>query len=365
MDFFEAPTPCETKFSFEKICSKNLKQNERDFILNFGTFGESIYFELYDLKIPNYKFMDVFSLDDLKKKNFFFNQFKHSDQMIKVISNIMNKNEFKINDEKNESKTIYFSNPLIEDEIIEIELKMKEKSQKEIIKDLSNTIKDLTEKNTFLENKINSMETLINDIQKKYDEKILQLEENLNNINKKFEEQNSIIQDNSIDSLIVSKKEDVQLLKEWISPYKKISFNLIYRATRDGDTINDFHKMCDDKSPTICLMKTPKGFIFGGYTTVLFNNKENQELKLKDDKAFVFSLNKREKYKTQDESRSILNSPKHLIIFGNGYNSIQIENNALTSKDHWSNPKGSYGHDLNLTEDKYFSIVEIEVFQVI
>ena len=365
MDFFDAPTPCETKFSFEKICSKNLKQNERDFILNFGTFGESIYFELYDLKIPNYKFMDVFSLDDLKKKNFFFNQFKHSDQMIKVITNIMNKNEFKINDEKNESKTIYFSNPLIEDEIIEIELKMKEKSQKEIIKDLSNTIKDLTEKNTFLENKINSLETLINDIQKKYDEKISQLEENLNNINKKFEEQNSIIQDNSIDSLIVSKKEDVQLLKEWISPYKKISFNLIYRATRDGDTINDFHKMCDDKSPTICIMKTPKGFIFGGYTTVLFNNKENQELKLKDDKAFVFSLNKREKYKTQDESRSILNSPKHLIIFGNGYNSIQIENNALTSKDHWSNPKGSYGHDLNLTEDKYFSIVEIEVFQVI
>jgi len=365
MDFFEAPTPCETKFSFEKICSKNLKQNERDFILNFGTFGESIYFELYDLKIPNYKFMDVFSLDDLKKKNFFFNQFKHSDQMIKVITNIMNKNEFKINDEKNESKTIYFSNPLIEDEIIEIELKMKEKSQKEIIKDLSNTIKDLTEKNTFLENKIKSLETLINDIQKKYDEKISQLEENLNNINKKFEEQNSIIQDNSIDSLIVSKKEDVQLLKEWISPYKKISFNLIYRATRDGDTINDFHKMCDDKSPTICIMKTPKGFIFGGYTTVLFNNKKNQELKLKDDKAFVFSLNKREKYKTQDESRSILNSPKHLIIFGNGYNSIQIENNALTSKDHWSNPKGSYGHDLNLTEDKYFSIVEIEVFQVI
>ena len=109
--------------------------------------------------------------------------------MIKVITNIMNKNEFKINDEKNESKTIYFSNPLIEDEIIEIDIKMKEKSQKEIIKDLSTIVKDLTEKNTILENKINTMNTLINDIQKKYDEKILKLEENLNIMNKKFEEQ--------------------------------------------------------------------------------------------------------------------------------------------------------------------------------
>ena len=364
MEDIEAPTPSETKFCFEEKCSIKIKQDEKDFILNFGTFGESIYFELYDLKIQNYKYMDVFSLENLKKINYFFNQFQYADKMIKVINNFMNSNKFKINDEKNESKTIYFSNPLDEEDIIYIELKMKEKSQKEIIRDLSDTVRGLKEKNSTLENKINTMDTLIKDIQKKYDEKILKLEESLKNINIKLEEENSIIQDNSIDSLIVSKKEDVQLLKEWISPNKKISFNLIYRATRDGDTINDFHRMCDDKSPTICIMKTPKGYIFGGYTTALFNSKENEELKLKDDKAFVFSLNKREKYKTQDESRSILISPKHLIIFGNGSNSIQIENNALSSKNHWSNPKGSYGYDLNLTEEKYFSIVEIEVFQI-
>jgi hypothetical protein len=277
----------------------------------------------------------------------------------------MNSDKFRINDEKNESKTIYFSNPLDEEDIISIELKMKEKSRKEIVKDLSNTVTELKEKNIDLENKINTMNNLLTEIQKKYDEKILKLEESLRIMNQKLEEEKSINQDSSIDSLIVSKKEDVQLLKEWISPNKKISFELIYRATRDGDTIKDFHNKCDNKSPTICIMETPKGYIFGGYTTVLFNLLENKEVKIKDDKAFVFSLNKREKYKTQDESRSILISSKHLIIFGNGSNSIQIENNALTSKDHWSNPKGSYGYDLNLTEDKYFSIVEIEVFQVI
>ena len=364
MEDAEAPTVGETEPSFEQKSSLKIDQKESDYILNFGIYGESIYFELYDLKIQNYKYMDIFNLDSLKKINCFFNQFQNTDKMIKVINNFMNSDKFRINDENNESKTIYFSNPLDEEDIISIELKMKEKSRKEIVKDLSNTVTELKEKNIDLENKINTMNNLLTEIQKKYDEKILKLEESLRIMNQKLEEEKSINQDSSIDSLIVSKKEDVQLLKEWISPNKKISFELIYRATRDGDTIKDFHNKCDNKSPTICIMETPKGYIFGGYTTVLFNLLENKEVKIKDDKAFVFSLDKREKYKTKDENRAIINSPNFLIIFGNGSNTIQIENNALKSKNHWSNPNGSYGSNLNLTEDNNFSLVEIEVFLV-
>ena len=86
--------------------------------------------------------------------------------MIKVINNFMNSDKFRINDEKNESKTIYFSNPLDEEDIISIELKMKEKSRKEIVKDLSNTVTELKEKNIDLENKINTMNNLLTEIQK-------------------------------------------------------------------------------------------------------------------------------------------------------------------------------------------------------
>ena len=117
----------------------------------------------------------------------------------------MNSDKFRINDEKNESKTIYFSNPLDEEDIISIELKMKEKNQKEIVKDLSNTLTELKAKNTDLENKITTMNNLIIEIQKKYDEKILKLEESLQSLSQKLEEEKSIIQDGSIDSLIVSK----------------------------------------------------------------------------------------------------------------------------------------------------------------
>ena len=99
----------------------------------------------------------------------------------------------------------------------------------------------MKEKNEFLENKINNLEK----IEKENREKILMLEKQIKDINKKLKESNCINSENTLDSLIVSKQEDIKLLKEWISPNQKISFELIYRATRDGDTTEDFHRMCD------------------------------------------------------------------------------------------------------------------------
>ena len=190
------------------------------------------------------------------------------------------------------------------------------------------------------------------------------LEKQIKDMNIKREEPKTVLNENIMDSLIVSKMEDINLLKKWVSPNQNMKFELIYRATRDGDTVKDFHRMCDNKSPTLCIFKTPKNYIFGGYTNVLFNNPNNKELKVKDATAFVFSLNSKAKHITKDLNESICVYPSYLIIFGNGRNSIQIEDKALSSRKHWSNPKGSYGDDLHLTEDKYFSVVEMEVFHV-
>ena len=357
MESLEAPTPYKPNASFEKQCSIKIEQNNMTYILNSGIVGESVYFELYDIKNENYKYMNISSLNTLKKLNFWFNQFSSLEKLIKVIKNIMNSNKFKIREDKNDINVIYFSNPLDDEDIIYLELHKEEKSQKEIIKDLLNAIKELKEKNQYLENKI------IN-IEKNFNDKISALENQINNINKKLENNDQSIKENSIDSLIISKIEDIKLLKGWISPNQKVTFELIYRASRDGDTTKDFHRMCDNKSPTICLLKTPGGYIFGGYTTILFNNPNKKEFILKDEKAFVFSLNKKEKFFSKDGNNSIYIHPDYLIIFGDGSNSIQIENNAFQANNHWSNPKGSYGINLNLTENKYFSIVEMEVFQV-
>ena len=184
----------------------------------------------------------------------------------------------------------------------------------------------------------------------------------INNIKSFGKIYNKNLNNLTIDSLIITNNEEVDLINSWISQNKKIKYELLYRATRDGDKVEDFHKKCDNISPILVLGKTPKNYIFGGYTTLLLNY--NKDEYLSDIEAFIFSLNHKKKFYSKDKDRAISKTKVYCIIFGNGSNSLQITNNILTNRNHWSNPNGSYGDNLNLTENQSFSITEFEVFQI-
>ena len=53
-------------------------------------------------------------------------------------------------------------------------------------------------------------------------------------------------------------------LREWCGDYK---WKLIYRASEHDYTGKSFHEYCDDKGPTLVIIKSSDGWIFGGYTT--------------------------------------------------------------------------------------------------
>ena len=53
-------------------------------------------------------------------------------------------------------------------------------------------------------------------------------------------------------------------LREWIGDYK---LKLLYRSSEHGYTAESFHEYCDDKGPTLIIIKSSGGWIFGGYTT--------------------------------------------------------------------------------------------------
>ena len=354
----EPATPLTENKIFEQKCSTVIKENANEYVLNCGINGESIYFEL---KGENDKYLNIFSLNSLKCINNWFNQFSSIDKIIKAVKNIINSFKIKEDENEKEGKIIYFMNPIDEDEIISLKLKKVKKDAKEMYDDLKEKIKKLEEKNLSLENKNVFLGEQLNNIEKKYDRKIEELQKQIDNMKGII---NTLKNSKLMDSLIVKKEEDINLLKKWISINKKITFNLIYRASRDGDTIDDFHRMCDNKSPTIVICKTPKGYIFGGYTTLNYNNENNKVFKLLDEKAFVFSLNQKAKFESLNDENYIYIDWKYLIIFGDGRNSIQINDNALKSNKHWSNSNGSYGNNLNLTESEHFSLVELEVFQV-
>lgn len=66
------------------------------------------------------------------------------------------------------------------------------------------------------------------------------------------------------DSLIIKEESHQAALISWLPPYSTCS--LLYRATTDGKKSADFHGCCDNKGPTLVVIKHEE-YIFGGYTS--------------------------------------------------------------------------------------------------
>ena len=210
--------------------------------------------------------------------------------------------------EKENNLILLITLPAIKVKEIQFVLKKEEKMEKEKISELTQIIIEM-------KNEINKLKNENKDLENKY--------------NKKFEE---IAQQhkNEIDELknmILNQTKEINLLKEKIEPIqikdlksskilegkeeyafinslfsKKPFFNLIYSATRDGSYPEDFHRKCDNKGPTITLIKTNDNRKFGGYISKNRQYGNENEVSEKDKNAFIFTINKRKKYNIKNEN---------------------------------------------------------------
>ena len=48
---------------------------------------------------------------------------------------------------------------------------------------------------------------------------------------------------------------------------------LLYRGSRDGFRVSDFHRLCDNKKMTLTVIQTTDNKEFGGFTDIDFENK--------------------------------------------------------------------------------------------
>ena len=154
-----------------------------------------------------------------------------------------------------------------------------------------------------IKEKINKY-NLLKDIQFKFGEedKINKLIEQINIFGKIIEENKLYISNLDNSSLIINNnKEYIKLLKNWINPNKTLKSELLYRLSRDGKELLKFHKLCDDKGPTLTLFQTDDGNKGGIYTPLSWDIKSEYK---KDKETFMFNLNKNEKYKMIDEKKA-------------------------------------------------------------
>ena len=315
----EPPTPFSTKtFPKEIKANKiNINLSSSEDILSLST------------EINNKKYRLTVSINELKNSQIFFKQFSSPEQIITALSKIItSSNNIEI---KENEIIIKFKNFLEE----EISLKIPEEIYN--IELLYLNLKKLQIENENLKN------IIINNVPNK------------NEINKKSE--------NRIKNSVILKDDEDVMIKNWINNNKPLSFDLIYKATRDGDDVKDFHKLCDEISPTLTIVRAKNGNRFGGYTSCALT-KNSSDQAINDPSAFVFSIDKKYKYNTNNPSYAIRSRTDRGPCFGSNC-PFFIGNKFLTNNSSYSNPSNDYNcPPYVLTGAEYFTVDELEVYKV-
>jgi len=79
---------------------------------------------------------------------------------------------------------------------------------------------------------------------------------------------------------------------------KNFKFDLLYRGTRDGDNTIGLHRKCCGLKNIILFMKSEQGYIYGGFTHIGWETRKPEKWEYPiDNKAFLFSLNKKKVFK--------------------------------------------------------------------
>ena len=151
-------------------------------------------------------------------------------------------------------------------------------------------------------------------------------------------------------------------LNNWIDTSKSLKFELIFTASINGVSCDDFHKYCDGKGPTVTIVKGKNGHIFGGYVTVPFSSDCKSHY---DDKAFLFSLTNMKKFPIKIKKQAVC----HYSNWGPyiGYKDkcdLAIDSYCLKNKQSYCEPN-SYEFervDLIGTSERNFGVEDYEVY---
>jgi len=316
------------------------------------------------------------------KMNKYFLMFDNLEEIYEEILNLIKNNKICA---KEENSQLIINIPLSNTKIKEIKivLNKKEKSDKDKINDLyliidnmksyyNKKIDELTIITQTQNNKINEL-TNINQKQNnkinELNDKIENLEEIINEIkdsknHPKIENTKTIFND----SLILNKNNDyISNLNKWINQREgQFKTFLLFRKSINGNSFDDFHRLCDNQGKTLVLIQTFNNLIIGGYTTKDWVTSENW---YEDDKSFLFSLTNGKIFPNKKNCAAIRGSK----VLGPWFAYIGLgeteRKNLTQGKFYYKKIENqcfeNYSEIIpNNKKDTYFDVKEVEVYKI-
>jgi hypothetical protein len=159
-------------------------------------------------------------------------------------------------------------------------------------------------------------------------------------------------------------KFDEELIRLWLNN-RELTFELLYRKTRDGSKPKDFHDKCDNKGIAITIIETNKGNVFGEYTELEWDSYSGSKT---DKSTFIFSFNNKEKYTSKNNNNSIYCLNSFGPYFGyTGNPEIYFSDNLNEGGAYNTSKKYTFlSEGKTITnEEKTWNIKEIEVYKII
>ncbi|EXX56564.1 uncharacterized protein OCT59_021130 [Rhizophagus irregularis] len=181
----------------------------------------------------------------------------------------------------------------------------------------------------------------------------------------------------TIDSKIIT-IQHAELISRWIDRLRNrdelrnsYEFKLILRGSRDGFSAEKFHKICDNKSRTVTVIKLKdSNEILGGYNPIEWDSRfSSYKCYGTTRNSFIFSFMNKENIgnyvlsRVRNEYQAVNYLPHHgpsfgpddLILYGGREHSFNTCNSHCKQL--------SYEKQIRETEEK-FSVKEYEVFQI-
>jgi hypothetical protein len=186
---------------------------------------------------------------------------------------------------------------------------------------------------------------------------------------------------NKIKSKIVNDGGSWAVLKQWIfeangisgcRSSKELDFNVLHQASTQGFQASTFHQRCDNRGPTLVLVKSTDGRIFGGVNFISWTSVTGYSA---SSNGFLFALKDGQHRHdpalfriTQNSDRAAYNTASYGPIFGGGHDMV-ICSNPNSTRGSTSNLGHTYtspgASPSTLAGEDSFLVADYEVFSVL
>ncbi len=372
-------TPVKQNANFISIYNFSVKFKENNFNFALGEIGKKkLKIVAKEIEADNsesqyIKYEEILELNTLKNTHKYFKMFDEYDEFKDTFIKICQSKTVEITSIDKDKIEIKIELPLLENNLLIIELKKveikkkeKESNNSEIINKLNLIIEELKQDSKVKDERISSLEKELSELKKNNEKEIKEIRDEIMQLRNSFPLlKEECYLDIFKDSNILINNTDKKLILSWI-PWKFSKTELLFNSNTDGDSLAEFLKKSNGKYPTMVIIQTTKGGIFGGYTS-----KPWEQKKTTDNDAFVFSLYTKRKYSIRNPSKAfgLANIEKSfgVLVFGWIENAIVICDNSTTNPQNYVGC-GTYDilseSELNNGE-KYFTVKSFELFHLL